>query len=162
LELEFPALRLPKLKLVGFAESVNVEATPVPLRGIVAGDPPALLVTVTLPLALPAAVGLKMMLNAMLCDGLRVTGTVAPLTEKPVPPAATCEICTFEFPVFVIVSICVEEEPAFTFPKFTLLALKETVWVVATPVPLSATTLGEPAALLMIAMLPLEEPAVTG
>lgn len=57
-----------------------VVCTPLPDRGIVAGEPVALLVTVTLPLALPAAVGVKMTLKVMICDGVSVTGVLAPLS----------------------------------------------------------------------------------
>jgi hypothetical protein len=48
-------MTLPKLKLVGLI--VNPACTPVPDNAIVAGDPVALLVTVTLPLVLPLVVG---------------------------------------------------------------------------------------------------------
>jgi hypothetical protein len=48
-------MTLPKLKLVGL--TVNPAWTPVPDNAIVAGEPVALLVTVTLPLALPLVVG---------------------------------------------------------------------------------------------------------
>jgi len=50
-----PLMTLPKLKLAGL--TVNPACTPVPDNAIVAGEPAALLVTVTLPLALPLAVG---------------------------------------------------------------------------------------------------------
>jgi hypothetical protein len=55
--------------------------TPVPDSVIVAGEPVALLVTVTLPGRLPAVVGLKITLNVVLCVGLSVTGVLAPLSE---------------------------------------------------------------------------------
>src|SRR5579864_3547457 len=41
-EPELPALTFPKLRLVGFAVSVIVPATPVPLKAIVVGEPGAL------------------------------------------------------------------------------------------------------------------------
>jgi len=44
-------MTLPQLKLAGL--TVNPACTPVPDNAIVAGEPAALLVTVTLPLALP-------------------------------------------------------------------------------------------------------------
>ena len=59
----------------------ELACTPVPESVIVAGDPVALLVTVTLPLSLAAEVGLKMMLNVKVCEGLSVTGVLAPLNE---------------------------------------------------------------------------------
>jgi hypothetical protein len=50
-----PSVTLPKLTDVGFAEICG--CVPVPLREIVSGEPGALLVTETLPVALPAEVG---------------------------------------------------------------------------------------------------------
>ena len=135
---------------------------PVPDKVIVAGEPVALLVTVTLPLAPPAALGAKMTLNVMVCDGLNVTGVFAPLTVNPAPLAVMPEICTFELPVFVMVMPCVDEEPTVTLPKFTLVGLNESVCVAATPVPLNASVPGDPAALLTSETLPLTEPAVAG
>src|SRR5260370_29891535 len=52
-----PTFTLPKLRLVGLAPSKNVAATPVPLRARVRGEPGALLLMETLPLALPVAEG---------------------------------------------------------------------------------------------------------
>ena len=83
---------------------------------IAAGDPVALLVTVTVPLSLPAAVGLKITLNEKVWFGVSVTGVPAPLRLKPAPLSVMPEICTFAFPVFLTVTVCVEEEPSFTFP----------------------------------------------
>jgi len=64
--------------------------------------------------------------------------------------------------VFVIVSVCVEEVPVFTFPNAKLAALKESVCVAATPVPVSATAEGEPDALLVMLTEPDKLPAVVG
>ena len=50
-------------------------------KRIVAGDPVALLATVTLPLAPPAADGVKITLKVRVCEGLSVTGVLAPLNE---------------------------------------------------------------------------------
>lgn len=66
--------------------------TPVPDSVMVAGDPLALLVTVTDPLALPTVVGLKPIEIVRVCPDVTVTGVLAPLTEKPVPLALICEI----------------------------------------------------------------------
>jgi hypothetical protein len=57
----------------------GVAVTPVPVRAIVAGEPVALLVTVTLPGKLPVVVGLKITLSVVLCVGVSVTGVLAPL-----------------------------------------------------------------------------------
>src|SRR5712692_5135520 len=61
-----PTFTLPKLRLVGLAPSKNVAATPVPLRARVRGEPGALLVMETLPLALPVAEGANAALNVAL------------------------------------------------------------------------------------------------
>src|SRR2546427_9648004 len=49
-----PTFTLPKLRLVGLAPSRNVAATPVPLSGIVRGEPGASLTKEIEPLTLPA------------------------------------------------------------------------------------------------------------
>jgi hypothetical protein len=140
----------------------GVAATPLPLSATVAGEPAALLVIVTPPVTLPAVVGLKITLKVNFCDGDRVTGTLAPLNEKPVPLILICEIWTFELPVLVTVSVCVEETPVSTLPKFTLVVLNDSVSVAVIPVPLKDTPLGDPAALLTIEMPPLAEPVDDG
>lgn len=136
--------------------------TPVPERVIVAGEPVALLVIVTLPLALPATVGLKMTLKLNFCEGVRVMGVLAPLSEYPAPLTAICEIWTLALPVFVTDTVWVVLVPVFTLPKLREVVFTDSTWVAVTPVPVSATTLGDPAALLTIEMLPLAEPAVEG
>jgi len=136
--------------------------TPVPLSVIVPGEPDALLVTVMLPFAAPAAVGSKITLNVKVCDGFNVTPP-APLSEYPVPLTEIPEICTEELPVFVIVSLRVAVvEATFTLPKARVGALKDSVLVAATPVPLSATVAGEFGALLAMVTVPARLPAAVG
>jgi hypothetical protein len=65
-------------------------------------------------------------------------------------------------PVFVSVSVCVDEVPVFTLPKLTLFELKLRVSVAATPVPVSATVAGDPGALLVMVRLPLALPVDVG
>jgi len=79
LELVIPALTLPKLKLVGFADTATVPATPVPLRATMEGDPAALLEIVTLPGKLPAVVGAKVALKVALPPAAMVLGVANPL-----------------------------------------------------------------------------------
>lgn len=121
-----------------------------------------MLVTVTLPLALPAVVGLKTTPNVNVCDGVSVTGPLTPFNVYPVPLTAIDDICTFVLPVFVIVSFFVEEVPVFTVPKARLAELNESVCVAATPVPPKATVAGEFGALLAILTVPARLPAVVG
>jgi hypothetical protein len=136
--------------------------TPVPDSEMVAGDPVALLATVTLPLSLPAAVGLKTTLKVKVWFGARVTGVLDPVILKPVPLWLICEICTLPLPVLVIVTGSVEELPVLTFPKARLVVLYDKVSVCATPVPLSGTVAGEFGALLTIDKLPVAAPAEAG
>lgn len=65
-------------------------------------------------------------------------------------------------PVFVIVSVFVEEVPVFTLPKARLVALKDSVCDTAAPVPVSATVEGETGALLAMLTDPARLPAVVG
>src|SRR5882672_4699964 len=84
-ELLLPMFTVPKPRLVGFAPSRNVAATPVPLKEIASGELGALLTNDTLPDTLPTPAGAKATLKFVLCPGLRVKGTVRPLIEKPIP-----------------------------------------------------------------------------
>ena len=78
-----PSTTLPKLKLVGL--TVSPACAPVPESEIVAGEPVALLVTVTLPLEDPAALGVNTTPNVKVCDGVSVAGTLTPVSVYPVP-----------------------------------------------------------------------------
>jgi hypothetical protein len=115
----WPLTMLPKLKLAG--ETDIPGCTPVPLTGIVSGDPETLLVTETDPVTLPAAVGANVTDNVAVADGFRVAGTVTPLTEIPVPVAATAEMLTAAVPELVNTTCFTEFAPVFTFPKLRLL-----------------------------------------
>ncbi len=148
------------MKLVGLTESPA--CAPVPESEIVAGEPVALLVTVTLPFALPAVVGLNTTPNVNVCDGVSVAGTLTPLRVYPVPLTVIDETRTFVLPVFVIVTFLVDDVPVFTFPNARLDELNESVCVAATPVPLSATVAGEFDALLAMLTVPTRFPAVVG
>ena len=129
---------------------------------MVTGEPVALLVTFTVPLALPVDVGLKATLKVKLCEGVRVTGTLAPLSVNAVALMLICEIWTLEFPVLVIVTVCVAELPVFTFPNPMLVVLNESVCVAVVPVPLNGNAAGEFGALLTIETLPVTAPAEAG
>ena len=78
----------PKLRLVGFAPSRKLAATPVPLRGMAIGELGALLAKDTLPVMLVALAGEKAKLKFALCPGLRAKGRAKPLTVKPLPETA--------------------------------------------------------------------------
>src|SRR5947209_19537251 len=82
-----PTFTLPKLRLVGLAPSRKVAATPVPLSGIVRGEPGASLTKEIEPLTLPAVAGAKAALNVALPPAAIETGTVRPEMVKPAPDA---------------------------------------------------------------------------
>ena len=84
----FPTVTLPKLRLVGFDPKAP-GVTPVPVSGMVRVGSEALEVTVTVPVALPAAVGVNVTLKVALWPEVSVTGAVMPLRLNPVPLIAT-------------------------------------------------------------------------
>jgi hypothetical protein len=138
------------------------DATPVPDKLTVAGDPVALLAMVTIPVTLPAEDGLNCTPIVNFWDGESVTGVPAPLRVNPAPAMLIPEIVTLAFPVSVIVTFCVAAFPVVRLPKLKLDALNEIVAVAAIPFPLNATMLGEVGALLTIDTLPVTLPAVCG
>src|SRR5215472_19105327 len=102
-DLLLPRVTLPKLRVVGFDPSAPA-VTPVPVRGMVRVGLEALEVMVTEPVALPAAVGVKVTLKVALWPAVSVRGAVMPLMVKPAPLIATWEMVTLEPPVLVTVS----------------------------------------------------------
>ena len=159
-----PVATVPKLTLVGFAVSWPTAAFAVPLRAIVRVELEASLLTVIAPVSLPAVVGLKFAVSVAVCDAFRVAGVVRPLTEKPVPVAATLEIFTAALPALVRTICCELLLPVVTVPKLTLAGLADS-WPTGTdePVPLRATVmLGLFGSLLVTVTLPLALPAVVG
>jgi hypothetical protein len=144
------------------ATECAVAVTPAPASVIVVGEPVALLVAVTAPLSFPTALGVKITLNERFCPGVSVTGVLAPFKANPVPLSTICEIVTFAFPVLVTVTLSVDCDPVFTFPKLRDVELKERRCVAVIPVPLRAMVRGEPGALLAILTLPRSVPAEAG
>jgi len=149
---------LPKLTLVGFG--VRAPCVPVPLKAIASGEPGALLVIETLPLALPVTVGVYFAVNEVFAPALIVTGTVSPLIVKPVPEALAAVMVTLAVPEFVSVTVWDALLPTATLPKLTLVVFG--VRAPCVPVPLKAIVKGEPGALLVIETLPLALPATVG
>jgi hypothetical protein len=84
-EPELPVATEPNVTTAGLAPSCP--CTPVPDIEIAAGEPCALLVIETLPVALPADVGANVALNEALLPALIVIGMLAPLTPYPGPDA---------------------------------------------------------------------------
>jgi hypothetical protein len=77
----------------------------------------ASLVTVSVPVGVPAVVAANTTLNDLLAPAARVNGTVTPLTLYPVPVAAACETVTGIPPLLVMVSDTVLLCPTVTVPK---------------------------------------------
>ena len=83
-----PTVTLPKLRLAGFDPSVPA-VTPVPVKAIVRVGFEPFEVIVTVPVAVPAAVGVNVTLKVALCPAASVTGAAMPLMAKPDPLMAT-------------------------------------------------------------------------
>jgi hypothetical protein len=156
-----PVFTLPKLKLLWLDWRFPVgAAVPVPLSGIVNGDPVALLVTVTEPLTAPVAVGANLTDKVAVAEGFKVAGVEIPVAEKPVPETDIAEICTAAAPVLVKTICLVRLLPLVTLPNAKLLwfACKLPVGA-AVPVPLSATVVvGCTVSLLEIVNVPVAAP----
>jgi len=129
----FPITMLPKLKLVGVAVKAP-GARPVPDKDIVRVGFDAFEVMVTVPLALPPAVGAKETVNDVFCAGFSVSGVVMPLSWNPVPLMLACDTLTAVPPVLVRVTLTEAVEPTSTLPNASLDGLRESV-PGATPVP---------------------------
>lgn len=65
-----------------------------------------MLVIETLPLALPATVGVNVAVNEVFAPALIVAGRVSPLMLNPVPLALAAVMVTLAVPVFVSVTDC--------------------------------------------------------
>jgi hypothetical protein len=93
---------------------------PVPDKATVAGEFVALLVTVTLPLTLPAAVGANAIVSVTDWLGVKTVPPDTPLALYPAPVTATLDMVTLEFPLFVSVTLAEPLLPTLTLPKLTL------------------------------------------
>ncbi len=80
-----PIFTVPKLRLTGFAARSLVAVAAVPLKGIVSGDPGALLVNKIEPLSGPEPVGANLAEKVVLLPAAIDAGTVRPVIENPVP-----------------------------------------------------------------------------
>lgn len=113
-----PTITFPKLMLAGVALSSRL--APAPLRAMTVGELVAVLVTATLPLALPALAGAKVALMARLCPAVKVLGKLVGATLKPGPDAVIELMVTWAVPVLVNVTLWVLALPTFTVPKLML------------------------------------------
>jgi hypothetical protein len=150
----------PKATLPGFAVIVELVVTPLPAIVNTCGDPGALSVNVTLPVAAPPPVGANCALKFRLCPAPNVFGSVIPLSPKAFPATVARLIVKFEFPLFVNFTLCALLCPTTTFPK--LKAEGAIVSPVCVPVPLNEIITGEFDASLAIVRLPVTAPSAVG
>jgi hypothetical protein len=154
-----PAATVPKFTLEGLAVSCAFEeAVAVALQPIASAAFVALLVTVKVPEAFPAAVGLNTALKLALAPAARVTGSESPDTEMPAPEADTPEMVILDEPELVREIDRVACDPTFTSPKLSEAGLAVKSEAFATPVAVNATIIGEFGALLLIIIFPLAGP----
>lgn len=133
-----------------------------PDKEIVAGEFVALLATLTLPVALPVAVGANRTVRVAVWLGVRVKPDVTPLALNPAPDTFTPEMVTFEFPLFVSVTVSELLLPTATPPKFKLVGFAPSRKVAVWPVParLIVSCAGEP--FVTSAIDPLAAPVEVG
>ena len=95
--------------------------TPVPVRFSTVVPPEvALLVSVTVPVAAPAAVGSNCRFSVAVCPGLSVTGNVTPDMLYPVPASVPALMVSAVVPDEVSVTVCVDGVFRSTFPNATV------------------------------------------
>jgi hypothetical protein len=143
-----------------FTEYVG-DAVPVPVRASVEVEGCASLVTVSVALAAPAVVGLKVIVNGTLCPAGMVTGSDRPLTvnsELFVLAAVTVTLA----PLAVRFPDAVPLVPTTTLPTPSVVGVIASVPTAAVPVPVSAmVSVGFDASELIVT-LPLSVAAEVG
>jgi hypothetical protein len=154
-----PVATVPKFTLEGDAVNCVVEdAVAVALQPIASVAFAALLVTVKVPEAFPAAVGLKTAPKLALAPAARVMGSESPDTEIPAPEADTPEMVMLDEPELVREIDCVACDPTVTVPKLSDGGVAVRSEAFATPDAVNATIIGEFGALLLIIIFPLAGP----
>lgn len=88
-----------------------------PDSAIESGELLALLATETVPVAAPAADGVKVVVRVADWPGFTITPLI-PVALKPAPDTVTLEMVTAEFPAFVRVTVFVPLAETLTLPKF--------------------------------------------
>lgn len=159
-ELVLPIWTLPKLRLDEVTLSVCVAAVPVPLREIVCCDGDPFVASVMDPVEAAAEVGVNTALKFNELPAAIVLDVVSPEMLKPDPLTLTCENDKVALPVFFSVITLELLLPTTTLPNERLVGLADSR--ASSPVPLKATVVGDPAALLVIEMLPEALPSAVG
>jgi hypothetical protein len=162
--LVLPTVSAANVRLVGesvTAGAVTTGASPVPVNNTVCGEPIALSVTLTVPVLLPAAVGVNVTESmqdpppAMLVPQLWLTAK---------SPEAAIEVrFKTALPEFVSVTVCAELVVSVVCDaKVSAVGARVTIGAVATPVPERVTVWGEPVALSVTVSAPVRVPATEG
>jgi hypothetical protein len=138
--------------------------TPVPDRVIVAGEFEALLVTLTLPVTLPAAAGVKVALKLAVCPEVRTSPAGRPLAVKPGPAMMTLEMLILAVPELVNVTPKTLLLPTLTLPKLRVEVLTVSGPAGALTVRVAELLVTLPAELLTVTSncMPLSEVVVAG
>src|SRR5271169_1558217 len=118
--------------------------------------------TVTFPVMLSEAVGLKEMFRTAFCPAPNANGVEIPLAAKSLAFTVICEMVKLVFPLLVTITLLELELPAFRLVKLKLAGFVVRVTDAATPVPLKDRVFGEFGALLEMLMAPARLPAVRG
>lgn len=87
-----------------------------------------------LPVAFPAAAGLKDAVNFALCPAGTTVAFVRLARLKPDPAVLTCEIVRSAVPLLATTMDCVAVTPTFTFPKLTVVGVTD-IWGAGEPPP---------------------------
>ena len=137
---------------------------PVPDRVTFAGELVALLATVTLPVTLPVAEGVKVTLRAAVCPGARICPVETPLAANPAPAIVTPNMVTSAFPALVNVTPKLPLLPMVTLVKSKLVVLAFRSNVAALTVSVAALLVTLPEELLTVTLneAPLSEVVVAG
>lgn len=132
-----------------------------PDSGIARAPLPELELTVSVPLADPAAAGVKTVLKVALPPAFRVSGNVGPVKVKPLPVMVALEIVTASPPEFVTDTGTPPLEPTVIFPKVTLAGFAVSA-PDCRPVPDREMLSGESEASDVTVNVPLDELPATG
>lgn len=155
---------MPKLRLVGLTVSFGAPV-PFPLR-FTAKELccVASLLIVSVPSAVPVAVGANSTFSFNVWPGFSLAGNVAPDIVKPAPLAVAELIVTGSVPLEVNIAVWVAEEPISTLPKLRLIGLIDSCGALAaTPVLARLTTaVAFVEELLLIVSAPVAAPVVIG
>jgi hypothetical protein len=139
----FPRTTLPKSMSDGVnARFPGAGATPMPVKLAPTGEVVPSFTNDTLPFAVPATVGLNVMVTARDAPPFKVAGVVIPFSAYPVPAKFAAVTLSGKPPVFVSTRFCVAEAEVVTFPKFSVPGATVSVGGL-TPVPVALMVSGD-------------------